>query len=208
MTNQSSTDDLEQPAHHNDNMASRTESSPLLPHSPIFPPTGSVISSITNLSNTILGTGMLAMPFAVASLGLLEGIILILLAAGIHAFNISRYVSYTTDTSQVASNTGLVLLSRSAAFLHTRKASFYAIAMSEPAWPGAAIAMDLAVAIKCWGVSISYLIVVGDLGSSMFASDTTVYGPSNPIFWISLGIVLISPVTFMQKLDSLKCMRF
>jgi hypothetical protein len=69
---------------YNDNIATLIESSPLLPQSPNLPqPSGSVLSSITNLSNTVLGTGMLAMPYAVASLGLCEGIILILLAAGI-----------------------------------------------------------------------------------------------------------------------------
>jgi hypothetical protein len=71
------------------------------------------------------------MPYAVASLGLFEGILLILLAAGI----------LFILTLKVASNTGLVLLSRSAASLHTRKASFYEIAMAEPSWPTAAIVM-------------------------------------------------------------------
>jgi amino acid permease len=113
----------------------------------------------------------------------------------------------TVINIKVASNTGLVLLARSAASMHSRKVSFYAIAMDEPSWPAAAVAMDLAVAIKCWGVSISYLIVIGDLGSSMVSSTAcSNHGPCSPVFWITLSLIFIAPVTFMKRLDSLKCL--
>ena len=77
-----------------------------------------------------------------ASVGLIPGIIVIFLSA-------------------VASGMGLYFLSRCAARTDGRNASFFAI--SKLTWPNLAIFFDLAIAIKCFGVAVSYLIIIGDL---------------------------------------------
>ncbi|KAI7849423.1 transmembrane amino acid transporter protein-domain-containing protein [Circinella umbellata] len=84
-------------------------------------PNASPFSGIFNLLNTILGTGMLAMPAAVATVGLLPGIIFTLI-------------------SGIASGTGLYFLSESAARVEGRHASFFAVA--QLTYPGAAVVIS------------------------------------------------------------------
>lgn len=57
---------------------------------------------------------------------------------------------------------GLYFLTRSARLVpQHRSASFSSL--SKLTFPGLARLFDFAVAVKCWGVSISYLIVIGGL---------------------------------------------
>ncbi|KAJ3382628.1 hypothetical protein HDU92_004660 [Lobulomyces angularis] len=118
--------------------------------------------------------------------GLGLGSLLVLLAATMSAF-------------------GLKLLSKSAILLNNRNTSFYEI--SKVTYANAAVVLDAAVAIKCFGVSISYLVVIGDLmpeiTKTVFPSAVdSLYSDKN--FWITIGILLISPISFFKKLDSLK----
>jgi amino acid permease len=63
--------------------------------------------------------------------------------------------------SGITSALGLYFLSKAAARTEGRDASFFAV--SQLTWPSAAIFFDLAIAIKCFGVGISYMLIVGDL---------------------------------------------
>lgn len=63
--------------------------------------------------------------------------------------------------SGITSGTGLYFLSESAARVQGRHASFFAV--SQLTWPSAAMWFDTAIAIKCFGVAVSYLIIIGDL---------------------------------------------
>jgi amino acid permease len=100
--------------------------------------TGTVFSSTVNLANTILGTGMLAMPFVFANLGIAQGLVMLTITAILSVF-------------------GLNLLSQAAQTLNSRDVSFNAIAMT--AYPAAAVVMDFAIALLCYGAGVSYLIV-------------------------------------------------
>ncbi|CAO3650813.1 unnamed protein product [Cunninghamella blakesleeana] len=151
-------------------------------------PTATPLSCSINLANTILGTGMLAMPSAVASVGLIPGIFVILFSA-------------------IASGLGLYFLSCCARHTNGRNSSFFAI--SKLTWPKLAVLFDLAIAIKCFGVAISYLIIIGDLMPQVIlsffenAKDNTILMDRR--FWITLFMVVaILPLSFLRKLDSLK----
>ena len=100
----------------------------------------SVGSGVLNMSNTILGAGMLALPHALAQCGLLVGLLLLALFAALSLL-------------------GLHLVS-AAADLAGRPSSFYAVA--EKAVPGSGLLIDAAIAVKCFGVATAYLIIVGD----------------------------------------------
>ncbi|RHZ72495.1 hypothetical protein Glove_242g65 [Diversispora epigaea] len=146
----------------------------------------SYFSCAINLSNTILGTGMLAMPAAVASVGLIFG---------------SMMIFYAAATSSL----GLYFLSRTATHTKGRHASFFSI--SKLTYPKAAIFFDLAIAIKCFGVAISYLIIIGQLMpqviESIFASEqNTIFLDRR--FWITLSMFIIVPLSFLKRLDSLR----
>lgn len=96
------------------------------------PPRGSTIwSGVVNLSNTIVGAGMLGLPGAFGGTGWLSGIILIVVSAAFSAH-------------------GLVLLSK-AACISGRPSSFYSVALASV--PRYTILIDLAVALKCFGVA-------------------------------------------------------
>jgi len=100
------------------------------------------ISSVINLVNTIVGAGVLAMPLALSHMGILLGTFVIIWAG-------------------LTSGFGLYLQTRCARYLERGSASFFAL--SQITYPNAAVIFDAAIAIKCFGVGISYLIIIGDL---------------------------------------------
>lgn len=90
----------------------------------------------------VLGAGLLAMPLALSRMGMLLGIIVIL-------------------WSGLTAGFGLYLQTRCARYLERGSASFFAL--SQITYPNAAVIFDAAIAIKCFGVGVSYLIIIGDL---------------------------------------------
>ncbi|KAF9428564.1 hypothetical protein BGZ94_001909 [Podila epigama] len=163
-------------------------------------PSASFWSCTINLANTILGTGMLAMPGALATVGLMLGSFMIVFSA-------------------FASSLGLYFLTRSASKTQGRSASFFAC--SKLTYPSAAVWFDLAIAIKCFGVGISYLIIIGDLMpgvvrslsmAALIAAGDDGSGTVDPVwwfledrrFWITIFMGIIGPLAFLKRLDSLK----
>ncbi|KAF9785458.1 transmembrane amino acid transporter protein-domain-containing protein [Thelephora terrestris] len=151
-----------------------------------------VISSIGNLTNTIIGSGMLTLPLALASAGIIPGVLTCIISGGTTAF-------------------GLYLLSRAAAKAPHRRASFFAV--SELTYPEAAILLDAAIAIKCFGVSISYLIIIKDLMPSVVAAiyhEIASPGSRLPDWalsdrvWLGLIMLILAPLSFLRRLDSLR----
>ncbi|KAK9480836.1 transmembrane amino acid transporter protein-domain-containing protein [Lipomyces japonicus] len=151
--------------------------------------TAGLSSSIANLSNTILGAGILAMPFALHSNGVLLGLAVILV-------------------SGITAAMGLYLQYRCSRYVERGNASFFAIA--QKTYPSLAVLFDTAIAIKCFGVGVSYLIIIGDLMPQVVAdilSFEEEYYDSlflSRRFWITVFMVFIIPFCFLRKLDSLK----
>ncbi|EJF64034.1 vacuolar amino acid transporter 5 [Dichomitus squalens LYAD-421 SS1] len=149
-------------------------------------------SSTSNLANTIIGSGMLTFPLALASAGLIPGIITCAFSGAVGAF-------------------GLYLLSLCAAKAPHRRASFFTVA--ELTFPRAAVFFDAAIAIKCFGVSISYLIIIKSLMPNVVMAlyhDLTSPDVNPPTWmlsgqnWITLIMIPLVPLTFLRKLDSLR----
>ncbi|KAJ1734483.1 hypothetical protein LPJ61_001052 [Coemansia biformis] len=146
-------------------------------------PTGTVLTSSINLANTILGSGMLSMPNAMASLGLILGSLVIVLSA-------------------CTSGLGLYLLSRCARRTPGRDSSFFAV--SKLTYPRAAVFFDAAIAVKCFGVSISYLIIFGDLMPDIAeALGFEAWLLLSRGFWITFAIAALAPLAFQKRLDAL-----
>lgn len=118
-----------------------------------------------------------------------------------------------------ASALGLYFLTRSASRTEGRSASFFAC--SKLTYPWAAVLFDLAIAIKCFGVGISYLIIIGDLmpgvvkslsemafsavgGNGVGDMDPALWFLLDRRFWITIFMGVIAPISFLRKLDSLK----
>ena len=85
---------------------------------------------------------MLAMPLALSHMGILLGVLIIIWAGLTAGF-------------------GLYLQTRCSRYLERGSASFFAL--SQITYPNAAVVFDAAIAIKCFGVGVSYLIIIGDL---------------------------------------------
>ncbi|EXJ86540.1 hypothetical protein A1O3_03493 [Capronia epimyces CBS 606.96] len=145
------------------------------------------ISSVVNLLNTIVGAGVLAMPLALSHMGILLGTIVILWAGLTAGF-------------------GLYLQTRCAAYLERGSASFFAL--SQITYPNAAVIFDAAIAIKCFGVGVSYLIIIGDLMPGVvrgFADEDRLGAfMVDRHFWITAFMLVVVPFSFLRRLDSLK----
>ncbi|EJD41182.1 hypothetical protein AURDEDRAFT_106346 [Auricularia subglabra TFB-10046 SS5] len=151
---------------------------------------GTIVSSVGNLANTIIGSGMLSFPLAMASAGLIPGIVTCIFSGGVAFF-------------------GLYLLSRCATRTAHRRASFFAVA--QLTYPRAAVFFDAAIAIKCFGVSISYLIIIKGLMPNVVQSLFHVLSPHDPPtwaldgrIWITIFMGVLIPLCFLRKLDSLR----
>lgn len=150
-------------------------------------PSAGFASCSINLLKTILGAGMLAMPSAYAALGYVPATMMILSAAvlasfGLHLFIISsHYVGRNVTVNKLANLT----------------------------FPQASMLFDAAIALKCFGVSVSYLVVIGDMVPSIVMG----LGFNNPIiinrqFWLLVFAILMVPLAFLKRMDSLKYTSF
>lgn len=147
----------------------------------------SSLSCIINLLNTIVGSGMLAFPHALSQMGIVLGIVVILWSGLTAAF-------------------GLYLQTRCARYLERGGASFFAL--SQITYPNAAVLFDAAIAIKCFGVGVSYLIIIGDLMPGVVRGLDNSVGASLYLvdrqFWITAFMLVVTPLAFLRRLDSLK----
>ncbi|EDU41619.1 vacuolar amino acid transporter 6 protein [Pyrenophora tritici-repentis] len=145
------------------------------------------ISSVINLANTILGAGLLAMPSALSKMGVFLGIFVIAWAGTTAGF-------------------GLYLQTRCARYIDRGHVSF--ATLSQMTYPNASIIFDAAIAIKCFGVAVSYLIIIGDLMPGVvrgFAPGAAEIGfLVDRQFWITAFMLIVIPLSFLRRLDSLK----
>lgn len=127
------------------------------------------------------------MPSAMSNMGMLLGVLVILWAG-------------------VTAGFGLYLQTRCAAYLDRGAASFFAL--SQITYPNAAVVFDAAIAIKCFGVGVSYLIIIGDLMPGVvrgFADESSLVPfLVDRRFWVTAFMLIVIPLAFLRRLDSLK----
>jgi amino acid permease len=149
---------------------------------PAVPPTADIFSSFINLTNTIIGSGVLGIPFAFANTGWVLGGVLMLIASSASIFS-------------------LHLLAACALAVDGTPTLYSVTELTMPKFSGL---VDLAVVISCFGACTSYLIVIGDLMpdvlSSMGASGTIL----NRELWIAIGFGIVAPLSCLKSLDALK----
>lgn len=145
-----------------------------------------VNSGTINLLNTILGSGILSMPYGIKSNGICFGTFLIIVSALASAF-------------------GLYLQNEMTRFSNNKNFSYFTF--SQMTYPNFTFLSEFAIFIKCFGVIVSYLIVIGDLMPKIVENVGFMKNDFflNKNFWISFfmsGIII--PLSFLRKIDSLK----
>ena len=97
---------------------------------------------------------------------------------------------------------GLYLQTRCARYLERGQASFFAL--SQMTYPRAAVIFDAAIAVKCFGVGVSYLIIIGDLMPGVVKGFSNSEGGSSFLtdrhFWITAFMSVLQIVRTYMKL--------
>jgi amino acid permease len=144
----------------------------------------SFASMYVSLTSTILGAGMLGLPYAFAHLGWILGTAMLGLcgaAAALSLFYLAKCAKKTTAPS-----------------------SFYKVASI--ATPKFAFIIDLIISLKCFGVATSYIIVTGDL---LPQAMVQVFPSAHPFmhsrsFAVGASFVIVGPLSCLRSLDSLR----
>jgi amino acid permease len=144
------------------------------------------------LANTIMGSGMLGLPYAFSRTGWVLGTLLIMISA-------------------TSSSLALHFLSCCALKL-PYPSSFYTVAST--AIPNFEKLIDIAVILKCFGVATSYLIVIGglmpDVIDEMYGSSTNASKSfwKSRLTWVTIGFMIITPISFFRQLKALRYTSF
>jgi len=143
-------------------------------------------SCFFNLCNTVVGSGMLGLPYAFAQTGWLLGTVLCLVCAFFSSFALHCLA--------------LCALER------PPPSSFYSVAIDVV--PSLTTLIDLAVAAKCFGVATSYLIVMGDLMPQVMEQLGGDAFSQQRELWVLVGFAIVAPLSCLHSLDSLKFTSF
>ncbi|GMG25316.1 unnamed protein product [Ambrosiozyma monospora] len=143
----------------------------------------SVQSSIVNTINTIIGAGMLVLPYAFRTDGIFIGSFILIFAA-------------------LTSGFGMYLQGVSSKFLPESTASFFTVCMIT--YPHLSVLFDLSIALQCFGVGISYVVLTGDLMPLVFPFGDDWSDASVRNFYILTSCFLTVPLCYLRRLDSLK----
>jgi amino acid permease len=143
------------------------------------------LSCYINLTSTILGAGMLGLPYAYANTGWALGAFLIFVCGFFAYFGLYFLAECARRTSR---NT---------------PSSFYSIA--KIAIPSYVPVIDTVIAIKCFGVATSYLIVIGDLMpmAIQHLAPSMTWGHDRST-WVVIGFLIVAPLSALRSLDALK----
>lgn len=140
-------------------------------------------SSFISLIKTIIGAGLLSMPYALSTDGLIFGVFIIFLAA-------------------VTSGYGLFLQVYVSKYVPQGHATFFNVCSIT--YPLLSVVFDAAIATQCFGCAISYLVLIGDIMPSIITNLPFLLSEHYRTFWIIASAVLCVPLSFLKNLDSLK----
>lgn len=138
--------------------------------------------SFVSLVKTIVGAGLLLMPLAFSTDGIIVGILLIAVAGLTAAY-------------------GLFLQVYVSKYVPAGHASFFNVC--SVTYPALSVVFDVAIAIQCFGCAVLYLVIVGDL-MPLVAGVAFLAEEHWRSFWIAASALVCVPLLFLRNLDSLR----
>ena len=135
-------------------------------------------SSVLNLANTVMGSGLLTLPQAFASAGIISGILMAIGAAFLNVFSL-HLLAAASKFPTVPSRSPIGAIAE----------------LAVPRWGG--LLIDVSVASFGLGVCTGYLIVFTD-------SAVELTGFHGRAVWTLLAVLCVTPLTLMRSLDTLK----
>eukprot|EP01084_Bolivina_argentea_P173182 299965_1 len=161
--------------------------------------TGTIFSSTLNLSNVVIGAGILGIPSAIRNSGYIMGILLFIIFGGVatYTMHLSMCVALCVEYSSYD-------------------------ALCRVTIPKLKKFADISVGFACFGVCVAYFVVIGDsmdlaMIEFLERSDQKIqiFGYDtyniwiNRYFWMILYLILfIIPTISLKKMDSLKFTSF
>lgn len=143
----------------------------------------STVSSSISLVKTIIGAGLLSMPLAYSTDGIIFGTFIILLAAATSGY-------------------GLFLQCYVSRYVPPQHATFFNLCSIT--YPHLSVVFDLAIAVQCFGCAISYLVLIRDLMPTIIPYVPYIDESHYKTFWLIVSTLLTVPLSFLKNLDSLK----
>eukprot|EP00730_Choanoeca_flexa_P020163 TRINITY_DN9859_c0_g1_i2.p1 TRINITY_DN9859_c0_g1~~TRINITY_DN9859_c0_g1_i2.p1 ORF type:complete len:446 (+),score=82.40 TRINITY_DN9859_c0_g1_i2:106-1443(+) len=152
-------------------------------------PTTSVPSAIFNLSNTIVGAGILSLPFAFKNTGVIVG----------PAILVGVFLLVVLSCRMLISAAKLCDAARSYTAI-----AFYCFGKR------GVLATQLSLIVSCYGACTGYLVIVGDMLSPLIgqwmggspADFCSTYAHRH--FSISLALLVVCPLSLARHVDSLR----
>jgi len=146
-----------------------------------------MFSTTCNLINSMFGAGILSLPFALSQSGVFWGLIMFIM---------------------VAITQGMTVHMVNRCVINQRKYSFRALAAKTfRTIPNSELIMELIIAVNCFGFSVSYLIIIGDLLPDVVLGFTNSQSAllQDRSFWITIiGVFFCFPLMFLRTIDSLR----
>jgi len=155
----------------------------------------SVYSGVLNLANTVLGAGMLSVPYGLSQLGAVLGCLMIVL------FGILSFCSLLLLT-RLGDWLAQLQAAEGVAPINHPRTSFHAVAKKLAPWSERLIA--LAIGIKLVGVMVSYLIIASDLATDLFGWlwPTAPEVLQLPQTHLLIVIACVTPVCWLRTLNA------
>lgn len=151
-------------------------------HKSFYLNNSSTCACALNLISTIMGSGVLGLPFALSKTGWVIGLLLLVCCC-------------------CFSMLSLHLLAICAA----RSQPFSIQSVLKDTRRGYGMLVDISQLFSCFGACLSYLVVIGGLMSSLvdgFGVQHSVW--THREIWVVIGLLIVSPPCFIDKLDTLK----
>jgi len=150
-------------------------------------PEASLFSSWCVLTNTLLGVGILGLPWAVSTVGLALGIVMLMGAGAVSCLAL-HFLAH-------------VAVALTGGSKGPAEVTFYSACMAGA--PAARYVVDAAIAVKCFGVATSYLQVIGQLGAVLLSEVMAWTSDPEPlrrqIIVVAL-LTVIAPTVFHKRI--------